>query len=573
LKWFLDGVGMMLVLGLGRHTSPRPGSEFFYGISMIIFWARGGYGLMRSKVFVFWVGCFLLLFGSAYADFESDVIDLVNLERRAEGLHPLSYDARLAAAARDHSEDMGQQDYFSHDSLDGRKFYERILDAGYSYTYCAENIAVGYPNPVAVVAGWMDSPGHRANILDPKACDIGVGYALVSGSAYGYYWTQNFGRELGVSTCPGAATYTIDAAAGAGGSISPKGSVIVNGGSSLTFTITTDSGYSVQDVLVDGISKGIVLSYTFTKIERNHSIQVNFAPNNFPPIADAGSDQTVEVGDTITLDASRSSDPNDQIVFYEWIQTDGPPATLSGENAVNPTLVATPAMVSASLTFQLTVYDSGGSSQSDSVQIAVIDNGITGYPPEVITFYSITNKAMGIKVESGGELTSLRPMDPASDSISDKSGMPQSMVYGLIDFRVRVDEAGDTAGVTIFLPEPMPDGYRWYKYSLGAGWYDYSDNIRLNAARDRVTLTLVDGGIGDDDNDENGIIVDPSGLGNQPSSPPAKSSGSSGGGGCFIDSAADNSLKSRGVIWPIFSVLVLGLSGLTRLLPSRRLDS
>ncbi len=355
------------------------------------------------------------------------------------------------------------------------------------------------------------------------------------------------------------AAYTINAVAGPGGSISPEGSVTKIGGSNLTITITPDSGYSVQEILVDGISIGIALDYTFTKIDRNHSIQVNFAPNNSPPIADAGTNQTLEVGDTITLDASQSSDPNDRVVFYEWFQTSGPTTTLSDENGVKPTFVAAPAMVNSSLTFQLTVYDSGGSSNSDSVQISVIDNGITGFAPDVITFYFSSNKPMGIKVESGGALTSLRPMDPASDSISDKSGMPQNMVYGLIDFMVRVDNAGAAAGVTIFLPEPMPDGYHWYKYSIYEGWYDYSDNITLNAARDRVTLTLVDGGIGDDDNDQNGTIIDPSGLGNLPSPPAATSSGS-GGGGCFIDSVAYGSLTMPGVALAIISILVSGLS-------------
>ena len=72
-----------------------------------------------------------LIAGLGFADFESDVVDLVNVERQAEGLHPLTYDAQLTTAARLHSQDMAEQNYFDHDSLDGTKFYERILDAGY----------------------------------------------------------------------------------------------------------------------------------------------------------------------------------------------------------------------------------------------------------------------------------------------------------------------------------------------------------------------------------------------------------------------------------------------------------
>ena len=147
----------------------------------------------------------LIIFtGLARADFESRVIDLVNAERAAHGLKSLSYDPDLAAAARLHSQDMGIRDYFSHDSLDGTKFYERIIDEGYTYNLCGENIAAGSATPEDVVDVWMNSPGHRANILNPDFCDIGVGYALTSGSTYYHYWTQDFGRRSGVTQCPDA---------------------------------------------------------------------------------------------------------------------------------------------------------------------------------------------------------------------------------------------------------------------------------------------------------------------------------------------------------------------------------
>jgi hypothetical protein len=144
----------------------------------------------------------LFFVGVAQADFESEVIELVNVEREALNLLPLSYSEELTVAARRHSQDMGDQNYFSHTSLDGREFYERIADAGYDYRSCGENIAAGYASPAAVVEGWMNSDGHRANILDPDYCDIGVGYAAVGGSQYYHYWTQDFGRRAGVTECP-----------------------------------------------------------------------------------------------------------------------------------------------------------------------------------------------------------------------------------------------------------------------------------------------------------------------------------------------------------------------------------
>ncbi len=154
------------------------------------------------------IGILVLSVGVARADFESEVIELVNAERDACncGLLPLRYNQELTFAARRHSQDMGDRNYFDHTTPDGTPdgiaFYERITDAGYNYQACGENIAAGYATPAAVVDGWMNSDGHRANILDPDYCDIGVGYAAVDGSQYYHYWTQDFGRRAGVTQCP-----------------------------------------------------------------------------------------------------------------------------------------------------------------------------------------------------------------------------------------------------------------------------------------------------------------------------------------------------------------------------------
>lgn len=148
------------------------------------------------------ISVLLLFVGVAQADFESEVIELVNVEREARNLHPLSYNQELTVAARLHSQDMGDRNYFNHTTPDGTKFNERIVDAGYDYRNCGENIAAGYATPAAVFDGWMESDGHRANILDPDYCDIGVGYAAVGGSQHYHYWTQDFGRRAGVTECP-----------------------------------------------------------------------------------------------------------------------------------------------------------------------------------------------------------------------------------------------------------------------------------------------------------------------------------------------------------------------------------
>lgn len=126
------------------------------------------------------------------AEFEGAVIELVNLERANAGLGALSFDNRLQAAARAHAHDMASNGCFSHNSCDGGVWSERI----YSYYPLAgigENIAAGYSTAAAVVAGWMDSAGHRANILNPDWLGIGVGYYYLGSSDYRHYWVQNFG--------------------------------------------------------------------------------------------------------------------------------------------------------------------------------------------------------------------------------------------------------------------------------------------------------------------------------------------------------------------------------------------
>lgn len=119
-------------------------------------------------------------------DLERQVIDLTNQRRADNGCPPLANNNRLHAAALGHSVDMANNDYFSHTSLDGSSMSDRIDRQGYSWRRLAENIAAGYPTPQAVVEGWMNSPGHRANILNCDLTEIGVGH-------HQRYWTQNFG--------------------------------------------------------------------------------------------------------------------------------------------------------------------------------------------------------------------------------------------------------------------------------------------------------------------------------------------------------------------------------------------
>ena len=102
----------------------------------------------------------------------------------------------LTRAAQNYAQYMGAANFFDHYGPDGSTPWSRAEAEGYTgWTYMGENIAAGYATPAAVMAGWMNSPGHRANILEPGFRDIGVGYAYVPGSTYGYYWVQDFGSR------------------------------------------------------------------------------------------------------------------------------------------------------------------------------------------------------------------------------------------------------------------------------------------------------------------------------------------------------------------------------------------
>lgn len=122
---------------------------------------------------------------------EREVVDATNVERSRRGLAALSVDARLDVAAQQHSADMVRRGFFAHQNPDGAQVWDRALAAGYPYRKVAENIAAGQRDAAEVVHGWMNSPGHRANILDGELTQIGVG--LAPGGPYGTTWTQVFG--------------------------------------------------------------------------------------------------------------------------------------------------------------------------------------------------------------------------------------------------------------------------------------------------------------------------------------------------------------------------------------------
>ncbi len=139
---------------------------------------------------------------SAWAEFEQRVVELTN-ERRAEGATcdgeefdpapPVESNPELRCAARRHSFEMAEREYFAHDSPEGEGPSDRAADAGYEFLAVGENIARGRPTPEGVVEGWMESPGHCRNIMRSNYQEIGVGYVEDIGTIYQHVATQVFG--------------------------------------------------------------------------------------------------------------------------------------------------------------------------------------------------------------------------------------------------------------------------------------------------------------------------------------------------------------------------------------------
>lgn len=123
---------------------------------------------------------------------EDEVVRLTNEERAKAGCDGLRIDERLRTAARGHSDDMAARQYFSHTSPEGETPWDRAAEVGYP-SPSAENIAQGYPDAESVVAAWMASDGHRANILNCRSNAVGVGVTVTGAGAP--YWTQMFGYE------------------------------------------------------------------------------------------------------------------------------------------------------------------------------------------------------------------------------------------------------------------------------------------------------------------------------------------------------------------------------------------
>ncbi|MFI9815165.1 CAP domain-containing protein [Saccharothrix variisporea] len=117
------------------------------------------------------------------------VVELVNAERANAGCGAVAVDGRAQSAAQSHADDMAARDYYDHVSPEGRDAGDRLDAAGYPWHRVAENIHKGPSSPEDAMRDWMNSPAHRANILDCELRDLGVG---VNSGGSGPFWVQVF---------------------------------------------------------------------------------------------------------------------------------------------------------------------------------------------------------------------------------------------------------------------------------------------------------------------------------------------------------------------------------------------
>lgn len=128
------------------------------------------------------------------ASIVSQIVSLTNNFRQQNGLSPVTLNNQLTNAAQAHTENMAFQDFVSHTGADGSSVAQRVTATGYGWSVVAENIAAGHQTAAEVVQGWINSDGHRANLLNPNVTEVGIGYYFLANDTgnenWNYYWTQ-----------------------------------------------------------------------------------------------------------------------------------------------------------------------------------------------------------------------------------------------------------------------------------------------------------------------------------------------------------------------------------------------
>ncbi|KAL4099852.1 hypothetical protein PRIC1_007651 [Phytophthora ramorum] len=125
--------------------------------------------------------------------YQTQMLELVNEQRAANGLTSLCLNSKLLSSALRHSQDMATNDFMAHNGSDGSTMEERITEAGFIWTTVGENVAAGQETVSDVMTAWMNSPEHKANILGSDYKFFGTAYSYNADTEYQHFWTQDFG--------------------------------------------------------------------------------------------------------------------------------------------------------------------------------------------------------------------------------------------------------------------------------------------------------------------------------------------------------------------------------------------
>ncbi len=245
-------------------------------------------------------------------------------------------------------------------------------------------------------------------------------------------------------------------------------------------------------------------------LKGSDTLWVNISSSNSVLVADAGADGIFDEGSRITLEGSNSFTQQEKIEKYFWTQLQGPPVTISDPTSSNPTFISPPvkSFETVNLVFELTITSKSGLKSSKKTRVRVDDNWLTPFTNQAV-IVPLKNQAIGFEVEVGGQIVDLsRSTQPGPTT-----GQPPQIPYGLFDLQIRTYEPGGEAKLKVFLPEPAPPGYHWLKCGKETGWSAEPIPAVFNAERTVFTIALKDGGPCDEDGKQNGMIMDPSGLG------------------------------------------------------------
>jgi hypothetical protein len=285
----------------------------------------------------------------------------------------------------------------------------------------------------------------------------------------------------------------------------------------LSGNTTQDATFTTPEVLGNGTALVFSLKLSDVSGLSNRTrriVNVSDQLGASPPNADAGQERTVREGETAFLNAGSSTDDS-AITSYKWRQVAGPQVTLANPRSAYPYFVAPCVSETRDLRFRLVTKDDTGLADADTVTIRVQDNGVSVADAEGEEAVALPEDKLqcdlAVHPDQKSSIVYFDVQKPGN--VANERNKPERVDFKLFDFEIKVPTPGDSAQVTFHFDTAIPPGHAWYKYDSDSGWTAYSGPSSISQDRMSATMTLTDGGPGDQDGKKNGVIVDPAALG------------------------------------------------------------